>query len=117
MKNDIKIIEKPWGKEEIIEINKKYMVKRLTMYKGHRCSLQYHNYKIETIYILNGKLKISIGDSAEEMTHEIYSGNDSVTLNPLKLHRMEAIEDCIYLEASTPEMQDVVRINDDYSRQ
>ena len=45
----MKIIEKPWGKEEVIEVNDKYMVKKLTMWKNHRCSLQYHNYKKETI--------------------------------------------------------------------
>ena len=45
----MKIIEKPWGKEEVIEINDKYMMKRLTMLKGHRCSLQFHNYKNSSI--------------------------------------------------------------------
>ena len=45
----MKIIEKPWGKEEVIEINDNYMMKKLTMWKGHRCSLQLHNYKKETI--------------------------------------------------------------------
>ena len=45
----MQIIEKPWGQEEIIEINDSYMVKRLTMWKGHSCSLQYHNQKKETI--------------------------------------------------------------------
>ena len=41
----MKIIEKPWGREEVIEINDKYMMKKLTMFKGHRCSLQLHNFK------------------------------------------------------------------------
>ena len=48
----MQIIEKPWGQEEIIEINDRYMVKRLTMWKGHSCSLQYHNQKKETIFVL-----------------------------------------------------------------
>lgn len=59
MKN--KIIPKPWGQEEVIEINDKYMVKKLTMHAGHRCSLQYHNHKRETIYVLSGRLKIIYG--------------------------------------------------------
>ena len=57
----MEIIEKPWGKEEIIEINEKYMVKKLTMWKEHRCSLQFHNHKKETIYVLSGKLRIVSG--------------------------------------------------------
>ena len=48
----MELIEKPWGKEEILQINSKYMVKRLTMHKGHRCSLQYHLEKIETIFLI-----------------------------------------------------------------
>lgn len=54
----MQVIEKPWGREEVIEINDKYMLKKLTMFAGHRCSLQYHNTKKETIYILSGVLKI-----------------------------------------------------------
>ena len=54
----MKIINKPWGKEEVIEMNEKYMVKKLTMWAGHRCSLQYHNQKKETIYVLEGQLRI-----------------------------------------------------------
>ena len=56
MKN--KIIVKPWGSEELIEYNKKYMVKKLIMKEGHQCSLQFHKKKIETIYVLEGRLKI-----------------------------------------------------------
>ena len=50
------LIPKPWGQEEVLEINDFYMLKRLTMYKGMRCSLQYHRQKRETIYVLEGKL-------------------------------------------------------------
>ena len=63
----MKIIEKPWGKEEILQINSKYMVKRLTMYKGHRCSLQYHLEKIETIFVLKGKLEILSGNNKDSL--------------------------------------------------
>mgnify|MGYP000078733492 CR=1 FL=1 len=42
----MEIVEKPWGREEIVEVNERYMVKKLTMFAGHRCSLQYHNYQI-----------------------------------------------------------------------
>ena len=112
----MKIIEKPWGREEVIEINEHYMFKKLTMWKGHRCSLQYHNQKKETIYVLSGQLKIYSGPSENELTVKIYSSNDTITLLPGTIHRMEGVEDCIYLEASTPQMEDVVRIQDDYNR-
>lgn len=55
------VIEKPWGQEEVLEINDRYLVKKLTMHKGHRCSLQYHLVKKETIYVLSGQLKIISG--------------------------------------------------------
>ena len=116
MKNNFELIKKPWGKEEIIEINKKYMFKRLTMHKGHRCSLQYHDFKLETIYILDGKLKIYFGETAEKLNSKIFEKGESITIKPKIIHRMEAIEDCVYLESSTPEINDVTRLSDDYAR-
>jgi quercetin dioxygenase-like cupin family protein len=107
----MKVIEKPWGKEEVIEQNERYMMKRLTMNKGHRCSLQKHNVKRETIYVLSGALRITIDDSSE-----VYGPGGAVTIAPGTVHRMEGVEDSVYLEASTPEMDDVVRLSDDYAR-
>jgi mannose-6-phosphate isomerase-like protein (cupin superfamily) len=112
----MKIIDKPWGKEELLEINDHYMVKKLTMWKGHRCSLQYHKQKKETIYVLSGLLKIYSGPAENKLTEKIYGPNDTITLLPGTIHRMEGVEDCVYLEASTPQMEDVVRIQDDYNR-
>ena len=112
----MQIIEKPWGKEEVIEINDKYMMKKLTMLKGHRCSLQLHNHKKETIYVLSGQLKIISGPDQDNLTEKIYSDGESITISPGVIHRMEGLEDSIYLEASTPEMDDVVRLVDDYER-
>ena len=112
----MKVIEKAWSKEEVVEINDKYMVKKLTMLKGHRCSLQFHNKKKETIYVLSGELKILIGKDIEELNSLVLLQGESITINPKKIHRMEGIEDSVYLEASTPEMDDVVRLVDDYSR-
>lgn len=110
------IIEKPWGKEEIIEKNEEYMLKKITMYEGHRCSLQYHNNKTETIYVLSGKLRIFIGDSGELCFSKVFSTGQSITIPPKIVHRMKAEEHCEYLEASTPEIDDVVRVEDDYKR-
>lgn len=112
----MKLIEKPWGREEIIEINDHYMMKKLTMWKGHRCSLQYHNHKRETIYILSGCLSILSGNSKETLKATDYHPGENITLPPGVIHRMEAVEDCEYLEASTPELDDVVRLVDDYDR-
>jgi mannose-6-phosphate isomerase len=112
----IQIIPKPWGREELLEKNDKYMVKRLTMLAGRKCSLQYHKEKRETIYILTGRLRIYVGENEDALIEKEYFPGDSITLKPGILHRMEGIEDSIYLEASTPEIDDVVRIRDDYKR-
>ena len=113
----MKVIEKPWGKEEVVEINERYMVKRLTMHRGHRCSLQYHEKKHETIYVLSGRLKIFSGPNKDKLADQVYGPHSFMTIPPLVVHRMEAVEDCVYLEASTPEMEDVVRLGDDYKRE
>lgn len=112
----MKIIDKPWGKEEVIEINNRYMMKKLTMWKGHRCSLQYHKIKQETIYVLSGQLRIVYGENKNNLQSRIFEAGESITLKPEIVHRMEAAEDAVYLEASTPEMEDVVRLSDDYQR-
>jgi len=112
----MQVIDKPWGKEEVIEINDRYMVKKLTMWKDHRCSLQYHNIKCETIYVLSGKLRIYTGLTQDKLDSKIYQASETLTLLPGIIHRMEAVEDSVYLEASTPEMDDVVRLVDDYLR-
>ena len=110
------IIKKPWGREEILEINEQYMLKRLTMKKNHRCSLQYHNKKCETIYVVSGELKIIEGDSTENLKSKIYKQGEAVTITPKIIHRMEGVTDCIYLETSTPDTDDTVRLSDDYNR-
>ena len=112
----MKVIEKPWGKEEVVEINDRYMMKKLTMWKGHRCSLQYHKVKQETIYVLSGQLRILSGPTKDDLADRVYGPGTYITIPPGLVHRMEAVEDCVYLEASTPEMEDVVRLSDDYQR-
>tara|TARA_Y100000389_G_C17466136_1_gene525736 strand:+ start:3588 stop:3932 length:345 start_codon:yes stop_codon:yes gene_type:complete len=112
----MKVIEKPWGQEEIIEINDKYMMKKLTMWKGHRCSLQFHQNKKETIYVLSGQLRIISGRDKDNLNEKIFTSGQSVTISPGTVHRMESIEDSVYLEASTPEIDDVIRLVDDYDR-
>jgi len=110
------IVKKPWGQEEILEINDRYMVKKLTMKEGHRCSLQYHQKKRETIYILQGQLRILTGQTQQDLIARGYGPHESITIEPRVLHRMEAVKDSVYLESSSPEIDDVVRVQDDYQR-
>jgi len=110
------IIEKPWGREEVIEVNHNYMVKKLTMFAGHRCSLQFHKMKRETIYVLSGLLNITQGTTQDTLVDKLYRAGDTITIPPWIIHRMEGVEDSVYLEASTPEMEDVIRLVDDYKR-
>lgn len=111
------VIEKPWGQEEVIEINDHYMMKKLTMLAGKRCSLQYHRVKCETIFVLSGRLRIVAGPSAGALDGRVYGPGESITIAAGVVHRMEGVEDSVYLEASTPEMEDVVRLQDDYQRE
>tara|TARA_B100001175_G_scaffold132422_1_gene112560 strand:- start:10121 stop:10465 length:345 start_codon:yes stop_codon:yes gene_type:complete len=112
----MKKIIKPWGYEQIIEINKKYLLKKLYMKKNHRCSLQFHKKKKETIYVLSGKLRIYINKKKQRLKSKIYKEGASITIEPNIIHRMKAITNCFYLEASTPQNHDVVRLSDDYKR-
>lgn len=109
-------VEKPWGYEELVDINDKYVVKKLFMKKGHKCSIQYHELKRETIVVLTGQLYISIGSSLETLESKVYTQGETVTIEPYTVHRMEAVEDCLYLETSTNELWDVVRLQDSYGR-
>ena len=111
-----KIINKPWGSEELISLNKNYCLKKLKMLKGHRCSLQYHKKKHETIYVLKGALRIFFGKTEKKLKEITLKENQSMIIEPLTIHRMEAVKNSIYLEASTSQLKDVVRILDDYGR-
>ncbi len=115
-KNFFEKVEKPWGYEELVDCNDKYVVKKLFMKKGHKCSLQYHKLKRETILVLTGELLISIGKNKESLETKSYFPGDTVTIQPYTVHRMEAAEDCLYSETSTNELWDVVRLEDSYGR-
>jgi hydroxymethylpyrimidine pyrophosphatase-like HAD family hydrolase len=108
--------EKPWGYEELVECNDKYIVKKLFMKKGHCCSIQYHELKTETIIVLNGKLNIYTGTDKDNLSIKVYSAGETITITPYTIHRMEAVEDSLYIECSTNELWDVVRISDKYNR-
>ncbi len=112
-------IEKPWGYEELVECNDRYVVKKLFMLKGNACSVQYHELKTETITVLTGLLRIYIGEIGEpidKLQFSDYNIGETVTIKPYTVHRMEAIEDSLYIECSTNELWDVVRLKDNYDR-
>lgn len=110
------ITNKPWGSEELLEKNDKYVVKKLFMKAGHSCSLQYHERKHETFYVLSGRLMLSVGDAVDNLDGYVFEPGRYLALPPGKIHKMSAIEDCFYLECSTPELDDVIRLQDAYGR-
>lgn len=112
----MKFIEKKWGGEYWIEVNPKYTMKKLIMKAGHRCSLQKHAVKHESLYVLSGKLKFTIGSDINSLEEKILIPGDSYVIEPGIIHRMEGIEDSEYLECSTSELDDVIRLEDDYGR-
>lgn len=108
--------EKPWGYEDLIYAGERYVFKRLFMKKDEACSLQYHVDKHETVLVHSGKLRLRVGLSLDQLEDRVLGPGDVVVLEPGVLHRMTAIEDCMYFEASTPELDDVIRLEDRYGR-
>lgn len=115
--SEAKYIEKPWGHEEILEHNDQYVMKLLCVKKTHSLSLQYHEVKKETIYVASGSLILTWGKNQDSLKQKNVSTGDFITLEPFTLHRLEALEDSVCVEASTPQLNDVVRIEDRYKRQ
>jgi len=106
------IINKPWGYEDIFIQTKQYVGKKIHINKGCRLSLQYHKIKEETLYIINGKANIQWGT----LTNLIRKSEDVIHIPPEILHRIEAITDVDIIEISTTELDDIVRVEDDYGR-
>ena len=113
-----RVVPKPWGEEIWFGHTDRYAGKILTVKKGHRLSLQYHERKHETQYIDSGRIKYTLGSSDRPGDyHEVIAGPGTViTLPPGAVHRMEALEDARLIEVSTSELEDIVRLDDDYGR-
>lgn len=109
-------VEKPWGYELIWAHTGRYAGKILHVNAGEALSLQYHRQKDETLYVLAGSMRLWLGSSADELDESIMTAGDSVRVIPGTVHRMEALSDVDILEASTPELDDVVRLEDRYGR-
>tara|TARA_Y100000114_G_C11683776_1_gene289956 strand:- start:538 stop:870 length:333 start_codon:yes stop_codon:yes gene_type:complete len=107
------IVKKPWGHEIRWAVNDKYLGKILHINAGSRLSLQYHEQKDETIYVLDGTAIIEL----DGRTHTLYQG-ESLRIDPGQVHRFCAPQETHVrlIEVSTPEIDDVVRVEDDYGR-
>ena len=113
--SEVTRVEKPWGYELHWATTERYVGKVLHVKAGHALSLQYHNRKDETIYLYSGKMLFEVERNGELTKMEMTPG-DVFHVTPKTVHRMTAIEDCDILEVSTPELDDVVRLEDRYGR-
>ena len=112
----VEILNKPWGTEEILVNTGSYVMKRITITSGNRMSLQYHDRKEETIYVVSGIL--IVWTSEEFYDHVALEPNSVYHVQPGTVHRFgspDSIETVI-IECSTCELDDVVRLADDYDR-
>jgi len=114
--NNNKTVLKPWGKEIWLELNEKYCYKRIEILSGFKTSFQYHNFKLETIYIIKGDAEVWLENDDGVVETFFMKAGDFFTVLPKRKHRVIAITDVITLEASTPEVDDVIRINDEFNR-
>ncbi len=112
----MKIVKKPWGEERWLAHTDCYAGKILIVKKGYRLSLQYHQKKHETLYVDEGVVKFTIG-KREPLEEKILRAGDIIEIPPGTRHRIEALEDAKIFEVSTPELDDVVRLSDDYGRE
>ena len=115
MADEVTRVEKPWGYELHWAKTERYVGKLIHVNAGHALSLQYHNQKDETIFLWSGRLLFEIGDGDSLVKREMKVG-EAVHITPKTVHRMTAIDDCDIFEVSTPELHDVVRLEDRYGR-
>lgn len=112
----LKIVEKPWGREIWVAHTDKYAFKIIEIKAGTRSSLQYHVRKHEHIYVDAGVLNMEWENEAGHMVTLTLRPGEVVENKPGRKHRAIAVEDVRLLEVSTPELDDVVRVEDDYNR-
>jgi len=124
--NEVTKVDKPWGYELHWAKTGRYVGKLIHVNAGHALSLQYHNLKDETIFLSAGRMLFEIAarplqdgeawTAAHALTRREMQPGESVHVVPRTVHRMTAITDCDIFEVSTPELQDVVRLEDRYGR-
>ena len=110
-------VEKPWGHEEIWAETDRYVGKILVIETGRRLSFQYHEVKDEWIRVLSGRLLLTLEDDRGEIVERELGPGEAAHVAPLRRHRYAAIERAELIEVSTPELTDVVRLEDDFGRE
>ncbi len=113
--SEVKRVEKPWGYELHWARTDRYVGKIIHVNQGHALSLQYHNVKDETIFLWSGRLSFDMEVNGAMVSRVLLPG-EAVRITPKTVHRMTALEESDILEASTPELDDVVRLEDRYGR-
>jgi mannose-6-phosphate isomerase-like protein (cupin superfamily) len=111
-------VPKPWGHETIWALTDRYVGKILHINAGHELSVQYHNKKDETIYLLSGQIVYRVQQAGTDALDDVQLRiGESFRITPRTIHQMVALTDCDVLEVSTPELDDVVRLSDKYGRE
>jgi mannose-6-phosphate isomerase len=114
---EVRRVDKPWGYELIWALTDDYAGKVLFVRAGHSLSLQFHSEKDESWYVQSGRAKLELGSAGDAvLTEEVISGGASFRFRPGTVHRVTALEDTTILEVSTPQLDDVVRLEDAYGR-
>jgi len=114
--NESRVVPKPWGHELVWAHTDRYVGKILHIKAGEALSLQYHRVKDETIMVLSGRLALTIFAEGEEPRVRELGPREPFHVTPGLRHRMVAVEDTDVVEVSTPELDDVVRLEDRYGR-
>jgi mannose-6-phosphate isomerase-like protein (cupin superfamily) len=112
-----RVVPKPWGQELIWALTDKYCGKVLVIESGKRLSLQKHEIKDEAIYVLRGRLRLFLEDDDGVVQVRELGPGDSSHVPTGRIHRYEGIERTELFEVSTPELDDVIRLSDDYGRE
>jgi mannose-6-phosphate isomerase len=114
----VRRVDKPWGHEEVFAlVDGKFCGKAIHVTEGHSLSLQYHERKEETISVQSGRLLVEVGRDERALEEFEMEPGESIHLLPGVRHRVTAVVDTVLLEASTTELDDVVRLEDRYGRQ
>jgi mannose-6-phosphate isomerase len=115
---DVRRVEKPWGHELIWALTDTYCGKVLFVKAGHALSLQFHREKDESWLVQSGRAKLELGDAGQgALAEEVVGAGYAFHYRPGTVHRVTALEDTTILEVSTPQLDDVVRLEDAYGRE
>ena len=112
----VRQVEKPWGYEIHYGLTDRYCGKLLFVRAGEALSLQYHERKDETLYLHSGRAELEIGELGGETAVAEIGPGDAFRVGPGVVHRVRALDDSLFLEVSTPDLDDVVRLEDRYGR-